>query len=141
MLPGLSFFDRYQEYGPLFIRLIVGTFLVWGTQDNILSPAKMAEFAEFLHARGTPFPTAGAHLSAYAQFLCGILYLLGAFTRHAAVVMIFNFVAAVVIAHLGHTFAQTFPALMMLCASLFFLFHGPGRLAVDEALRRRGWRV
>jgi putative oxidoreductase len=141
MLPGLNFFDRHKEYGPLFIRLIVGTFLVWGTQDNILSSAKMTEFAEFMRARGTPYPVAAAHLSVYAQFVCGILYLLGAFTRHAAVVMIVNFAAAVAIAHLGHTFAQTFPALVMLCASLFFLFHGPGRLAVDEALRRRGWRV
>lgn len=141
MLPGLNFFDRHREYGPLFIRLIVGSFLVWGTQDNVFSYARMTEFAEFLHARGVPFPLAGAFLSAYAQFVCGILYLLGAFTRHAAVVMIINFVAAVLIAHLGDTFANTFPALVMLCASLFFLFHGPGRLAVDETLRRRGWRV
>ena len=141
MLPGLSFFDQHKEYGPLFIRLIVGSFLVWGTQDNVFSGARMAEFAEFLHARGTPFPVAGAYLSAYAQFVCGILYLLGAFTRHAAVVMIINFAAAVLIAHLDDTFARTFPALVMLFASLFFLVHGPGRLAVDEALRRRGWRV
>ena len=141
MLPGLGFFDRHREYGPVFIRLIVGSFLVWGTQDNVLSYARMIEFKEFLHARGVPWPLAAAFLSAYAQFVCGILYLVGAFTRHAAVVMIFNFVAAVLIAHLGDTFAGTFPALVMLCASLFFLFHGPGRLAVDEALRRRGWRV
>ena len=141
MLPGLGFFDRHREYGPVFIRLIVGSFLVWGTQDNVLSYARMTEFAEFLRARGVPLPLAGAFLSAYAQFVCGILYLAGAFTRHAAVVMIFNFVAAVLIAHLGDTFAATFPALVMLFASLFFLFHGPGRLAVDEALRRRGWRV
>ena len=141
MLPGLGFFDRHREYGPLFIRLIVGSFLVWGAQDNVFSYAQMVEFKEFLGARGVPLPLAAAFLSAYAQFVCGLLYLAGAFTRHAAVVMIINFVAAVLIAHLGDTFARTFPALVMLCASLFFLFHGPGRLAVDESLRRRGWRV
>jgi len=141
MLPGLDFFDRHKEYGPLFIRLVVGSFLVWGTQDNVFSHERMTEFAEFLRARGTPLPTAAAFVSAYAQFVCGFLYLAGAFTRYAAVVMIVNFVAAVVIAHLGDTFRGTFPALVMLCSSLFFLFHGPGRLAVDEALRRRGWRV
>ena len=141
MFPGLGFFERHKEYGPLFIRLITGSFLVWGTQDNVFSHARMIEFGEFLHARGVPFALAAAFLSAYAQFVCGFLFLLGAFTRHAAVVMIINFVAAVLIAHRGDTFAGTFPALVMLCASLFFLFHGPGRLAVDETLRRRGWRV
>lgn len=141
MFPGLGFFDRHKEYGPVFVRLIIGSFLVWGTQDNVLSYAQMKEFGEFLHARGVPFPLAAAFLSAYAQFVCGFLYLLGAFTRHAAVVMIVNFVAALVIAHLGDTFRGMFPALAMLFTSIFFLFHGPGRLAVDETLRRRGWRV
>lgn len=133
----LGFFDRYREYGPLFVRLIVGSFLVWGTQDNVFSHARMSEFAEFLRAHGTPFPLAAAFLSAYAQFVCGLLYLLGAFTRHAAIVMIFNFVAAILIAHLGDSFRGMFPALVMLFTSAFFLLHGPGKLSVDDALARR----
>ena len=133
----LAFFDRYREYGPLFVRLIVGSFLVWGAQDNVFSSARMLEFGEFLRAHGTPFPLAAASVSAYAQFVCGLLYLAGAFTRHAAAVMIINFVAAVLIAHLGDTFRGMFPALVMLFASCFFLLHGPGRLSVDDALARR----
>jgi putative oxidoreductase len=133
----LRFFDRYREYGPVFVRLIVGSFLVWGTQDNVFSYARMLEFEEFLRAHGTPFPLAAAHLSAYAQFVCGLLYIAGAFTRHAAVVMIVNFVAAVLIAHVGDTFQGMFPALVMLFASCFLLLHGPGKLSVDDALARR----
>lgn len=133
----LAFLDRYREYGPLFVRLIVGSFLVWGTQDNVLSYARMLEFAEFLRAHGTPFPLAAAFLSAYAQLACGLLYVLGAFTRLAAVVMIVNFVAAVLIAHLGDTFQGMFPALVMLFTSCFLLLHGAGLLSVDDALARR----
>lgn len=133
----LGFFDRYREYGPVFIRLIIGSFLFWGTQDNVFSHARMVEFAEFLRAHNVPFPLAAAFVSAYAQFVCGLLYILGAFTRPAAVVMIINFVAAVLIAHLGDTFRGMFPALVMLCSSCFLLLHGPGRLSVDEALARR----
>lgn len=136
-LLSLAFFDRYGEYGPVFVRLIVGSFLVWGAQDNVLSYARMLEFEEFLRAHNVPLPLFAAFLSAYAQFVCGLLYILGAFTRPAAVVMIINFVAAVVIAHLGDTFRGMFPALVMLFTSCFLLLHGPGRLSVDDALARR----
>ena len=99
MISKLSFFDRYKDYAAIFIRLIIGSFLVWGTQDNVFSYAHMEEFAEFLRERSVPFPLFAAFLSAYAQFICGILFILGAATRYAAVVMIINFIAALVIAH------------------------------------------
>jgi putative oxidoreductase len=136
-----SALEKHKEYGPLFLRLLLGSFLWWGTQDNVFSYAHMLEFKAFLQARGTPFPLAAAFLSAYAQFICGLLYIIGAFTRHAAAVMIINFVAAILIAHVGDSFRGMFPALVMLFGSCFFLLHGPGRLAVDEVLKRRGWRV
>ena len=65
MLPGLGFFDRHREYGPLFIRLIVGFHLIYGTQDNLLSFARMEEFALYLAERGVPAPLFAAFLSAF----------------------------------------------------------------------------
>jgi putative oxidoreductase len=56
----------------------------------------------------------------------------GAFIRPAAMVMIINFIAALVIAHIGTTFQQSFEALMMLFGSLFFLFYGAGRISIDH---------
>lgn len=131
-----SFLDKYQEYGVIFIRLIIGFHLIYGTQDNVFSYARMEEFAGFLSARGVPFPLFAAFLSAYAQFICGILFVIGAATRHAAVAMIINFIAALVIAHLGDEYPSKFPALMMLAAACFFLIHGPGKLSVDRWLGR-----
>src|SRR5687767_3885345 len=95
----MNFFERYREYGLFFIRLIIGFHLVQGTADNLFSWARMIEFRGFLAERGVPFPLFSAHLSVYAQFICGVLFIVGAFVRPAAVVMIINFVAALVIAH------------------------------------------
>src|SRR5919206_3106215 len=97
----LSRLEKYKEDGVIFIRLIVGFHLVYGTQDNVFSYARMEEFASFLSVRGVPFPLASAFLSAYAQFICGILFIVGLATRYAAVVMVVNFIAALVIAHVG----------------------------------------
>lgn len=133
----LSFLEKYKEYGVIFIRVIVGFHLIYGTQDNVFSYARMQEFAAFLSARHVPFPLFAAFLSVYAQFICGILFVAGAATRLAAAVMIVNFVAAIIIAHIGDTYPHMFPALMMLAASCFLFIHGAGRLSVDSALQRR----
>jgi putative oxidoreductase len=132
-----SILEKYKEYGVIFIRLIVGFHLIYGTQDNVFSYARMEEFALFLSARGVPFPLFSAFLSAYAQFICGILFIVGLATRYAAAVMIINFIAALVIAHIGDKYPNMFPALMMLAAACFFLLHGAGKLSVDSMLERR----
>src|SRR3712207_4177674 len=129
MMLNLTILEKYKEYGVIFIRLIVGFHLIYGTQDNVFSYARMEEFAGFLSARNTPFPLFAAFLSAYAQFICGILFVAGLATRFAAAVMIINFVAALIIAHIGDTYPNMFPALMMLASACFFLLHGAGKLS------------
>jgi putative oxidoreductase len=133
----LNRLDKYKEYGPIFIRLIIGFHLVYGTQDNVFSYARMEEFAAFLSARNVPFPLFAAFVSAYAQFICGILFIFGAATRYAALVMIINFIAAIVIAHLGDPYMNKFPALMMLAGACFLFLHGAGELSLDRLLARR----
>lgn len=128
---------RYRAYAAVFIRLAIGARLIEGTQDNVFSSARMQEFTQFLAANGTPYPAVGAVVSVYAQFVCGALFILGLWTRPAAVVMIVNFVAALLIAHRQTPFEVTWPALMMLAAAFFFLLHGPGRPSVDGWLDGR----
>ena len=135
-----EFFDERREYGTLFLRLLIGPFIIWGVLDNMLSHEQMLEFESFLAAKGAPFPAFSARLSVYAQFICGISILLGVFVRLTSVAFIINFIAALIIAHRGDTFRNMFPALMMLASGLFFLFHGAGKPSVDEwlATQREG---
>jgi putative oxidoreductase len=135
-----AFFKQRREYGVLFIRLIIGAFIVWGVQDNVFSSAQMEEFAHFLGAHGVPFPLFSAFLSAYTQFVCGILILAGAFVRLMSIPFIINFIAAIIIAHRGDTFRGMFPALLMIFVGLFFLFHGAGKPSFDDWRERRNSR-
>ncbi len=135
-LPGFRFFKARREYGAFFVRLVVGFVLVYGTQDNVFSHERMLEFRDFLAARGVPLPLFSAHLSAYAQFVCGLLFVVGLAVRPAAAVMVVNFVAALLIAHLDAPLDAARLALCMLFSSLFLLFHGAGKPSVDERL---GW--
>ena len=129
--------ERHRALAPLVIRAFVGVVLVWGTQDNVFSHARMLEFRDFLAASGFPAPLFCAYLSAYAQFVCGLLVLAGAAVRPAALAMAVNFVVALAMVHAGLPFQQNIAPLAMLAGSLFLLLNGAGPLSVDEALRRR----
>ena len=132
--------DRYRDYAPLFIRLFVGWHLIYGVQDNILSWERMLEFRDFLTKFNFPAPLASAVVSVYAQFICGVLYILGLFTRPAAALMMFNFIVALLMVHLGDPYPTAALAFAMLSGSLFLLFNGAGNASVDEWLRGRRTR-
>lgn len=131
------FFDTKKDIGVILLRLIIGWRLIDGTQDNIFSWERMLEFRDFLHQFNVPFPLFSAQLSVYAQFICGIFFIIGFLTRWSAIVMIINFLAAIYIVHLGDTFQQSFDAWMMLFASLFFLFYGSGKYSVDYLIIKK----
>jgi putative oxidoreductase len=132
-----SFFNTRKEYGIIFLRLLIGWRLIDGTQDNIFSWERMLEFRDFLNSVGVAPPLLAAIVSVYAQFVAGICYVFGAFVRMAAIIMIINFMVALIIVHLGTTFQESFQALTMLFGSVFFLFAGAGKLSVDEWLEMR----
>jgi putative oxidoreductase len=119
------------------LRLLIGWRLIDGTQDNIRSCDRMLEFRDFLESLHVPYPLFSAQWSVYAQFLCGIFYIVGLFIRPAALVMIINFLAARYIAHRGQTFHEVFAPLTMLTAAIFFLFYGAGKFSIDNYILKR----
>lgn len=124
--------EQRKEYGMFFVRLIVGFHLVYGAADNVFGWNRMLEFRDFLDARGVPFPVVAAVVSAWAMFICGLLYIAGFLTRYAAIVMIINFLAALVIAHRVGGYPPAALALVMLLCSIALLVHGPGKPSIDE---------
>ncbi len=130
--------EPHREYGPFFIRVIVGYRLVWGTADNVFSYERMLEFSHFLAAHHVPLPLFAAFVSAYTQFICGLLFVVGFYTRLAAAVMIVNFIVALLLVHVGHAFLENYDALVMLFGSAFLFLHGAGKLSVDGVGVREG---
>ena len=129
--------SKFKSYSALPIRLAVGLHLIIGTQDNVFSWERMLEFESFLQAQGMPFPLFSAVLSAYAQFICGILFIVGWKVRWAAIVMTLNFITAIALVHIGDSYQDTFPAIMMLAGSIFLALNGSGSASLDQSLSRK----
>jgi putative oxidoreductase len=132
-----AWLERHGSLGVPLFRLFLGITLVYGTQDNVFSREQMLEFSGFLAENGFPAPMFNAHLSAWAQFVCGLLIAAGAVTRPAAAVMVINFVVALWMVHRNLPFSANIAPLAMLFGSLMLVFHGAGAYSVDAARRRR----
>ena len=125
------------DLAPLLLRLFVSFVLIYGTQDNVFSNARMLEFRDFLAANGFPNPLFCAYLSAYAQFVSGIFLLFGFLTRATAVVVVINFIVALIMVHTKLPFNANIAPLAMLVGGLFFLLYGAPRYSVDAKLFRK----
>ena len=121
----------------LILRLFTGFVLIYGTQDNVFHREHMLEFRDFVAKHGFPAPMISAYLSAYAQFVTGILIALGLFTRPAAAIMVINFAVALVMVHWNLPFGSNISPLAMLVNSLVLMVTGAGSLSIDAGLARR----
>ena len=118
--------------GILLLRIFVGSRLLYGVVDNLTSWDKMLEFSSFLESNGFPIPLASAIVSVAVQFVCGLFVLIGFKIKWASILLILNFVVALLFFHLriGDSVEGMTPAVAMLFGSLTFVFTGAGRFSI-----------
>jgi putative oxidoreductase len=124
-----------RNLGILALRLAFGFQLVKVSFENVIHPAaNMPAFIAYLQSLGFPYPTPGAYVSAYTEFIGGMLWLMGFQTRLASVLLIINFSVALGMAHLNtnDSYQNTMPSLNLIAVGLFLFLNGPGRYSIDE---------
>lgn len=138
MLFSLKSLSRFHDVGVLLLRLAFGFQLVNVSWPYISTVEKHLEFVNYLTTLWFPFPVIGATVSAYTEFIGGILLILGLWTRPTAILLIINFLVALFIAHIAvnDSYQGTYPVVNLLAANFFFLIHGAGKYSVDTKLAR-----
>jgi uncharacterized membrane protein YphA (DoxX/SURF4 family) len=128
---------RFSDLALLLLRWVTGVFLIYQSHDNIISAARMEEFEKFLIQFDFPLPELMAPLCVYAQFLCGIAFVLGCLTRWAGLLTVFIFIIAVWMVHWPQGFVGWWPALILVFLGLLFASQGAGRYSIDHRIERR----
>ena len=128
---------RRADLGLLVLRIVTGGHLMYMTQDNVFSWARMLEFRDFLAQFGFAYPLFCAVLSVIGQFGGGLLLVLGLFTRFAGLVVAFNFVVAIWMVDSKQPYPAAFAALSLVAAGLCLMFTGAGRYSLDHVWRKR----
>ena len=127
---------RFGDVGLLLLRWVTGAFLIYQSHDNVFSAERMLEFEKFLVQHNFVLPHLMAPLSVYAQFICAILFILGALTRWAGLVTTFNFIVAVWMVHWPQDFTGWWPALILVFLGILFATLGAGRYSIDARIAR-----
>ena len=130
-LPGNA---RFADLGLLLLRCATGVFLIYQSHDNVLSTARMDEFVKFLTQFGFPAPELMAPLSVYFQFLAGVGFILGLFTRWLGLITCFNFIVAVYMVHFNDPVPGVWPAAILVFLGFYFGLRGAGRYSLDAML-------
>ena len=133
-LPGNA---RHADLGLLLLRAVTGAFLIYQSHDNVFSAARMDEFVKFLAHFKFVMPELMAPLSVYAQFIAGIGFILGLFTRWLGLITCFNFIVAVWMVHANDPVPGIWPAAILVFLGLYFGLRGSGRYGLDALLEGR----
>lgn len=127
-------FAAYTDHAVFALRVLTGSFLIYGVWDNIVSAERMAEFVQFLDASGFPMSSVMAPLSVYAQFLIGAALVIGFATRWAGLFLAFNFVVGVIMVHWNQSFREWWPAIVLVGLGVLFATLGARRFSVDSRI-------
>lgn len=130
----LAHMARFEDLSLLLLRWVTGAFLVYQSQDNVFSLARMQVFVDFCRANGFVYPEILAPLSVYWQFISGLCFIFGLFVRLNGWITAFNFAVAVAMVHWAQDFPGWWPALILVFLGQYFGTRGGGRYAVDAWL-------
>lgn len=121
----------------LGLRLVIGCFLIWGVWDNVIDPSRMAEFVRFLRSHGFVAPEISARISVWAQFGCGLAFMLGLAARWFGLLCAVNFLVALVMVDAQDGVRSAFPSTMLILFGLHIAASGAGMLSLDKRLGTR----
>lgn len=129
--------DLLRPVAWLALRLYLGWFLIVGVWDNVSSPERMAEFEAFLRGLNCPMPEIAAPVSVWAQLAIGALLMPGLLTRLAGLLLMVNFVVAVLLfIGAGMNERQIYEPAILIFVGALLATHGAGSLSVDRLLLR-----
>ncbi|MFO1483107.1 MAG: DoxX family protein [Verrucomicrobiaceae bacterium] len=129
--------------------LLLSIRLYWGWQFFQTGKGKLMNLdatTEFFSELGLPFAKLNAIMAGSTECFGGLLLLAGLFSRLITVPLMVTMIVAYLTAHLDvvktiwsdpDSFVTAAPFLFLLASAIVFAF-GPGKLSVDELIRR--WR-
>ncbi len=124
-----------RDVGLLLLRVGLGFSLIYAHGYG-----KLLRVIEGNFKFGDPIglgPELSLVLATFAEFFCALLVAVGLMTRLATVPLIILFVVAFGIAHAGDPFPNKEKAFIFLVGYVALLLTGPGRMSLDQKLRRR----
>lgn len=126
--------ERYSDLALLLLRVATGAFLLYQSHDNLLDPARMAEFEKFMAHFGFWRPALLAPLTIALQVAAGLAFILGLFVRPFGLLIAGMFVVAVYKVHMADPANLIWSAASLIFIGLYLGTRGGGAFALDRLI-------
>jgi putative oxidoreductase len=119
-----------QQWAIALVRIVVGAFIAYHGYE-VFDAAKMKGYTEWEIFKGASFMP---YLGKGAEFVAGVLLILGLFTRFAALITVGTFVYIVFFIGKGKFWMEDQHPFLFVLLGVLFLFTGPGSFSLDSKL-------
>jgi putative oxidoreductase len=133
--------NSLQPWGAFLLRFVLGCAMIYHGYDKVIPHggfhggntfSALDRHSHFVVSLGLPYWL--GYVSALAEFLGGILLLLGLLTRFAAFMVACNMLVAIVMVNRHHGYSGSEYSLALLVIAIMLLFYGAGTLALDRKI-------
>lgn len=129
-------FSKTNDLALLILRLFFGAFMIYGHGWPKLMRLFGGEEIKFMDFLGLG-PTISLGLAVFAEVVCALLVMAGAYTRLASIPLIFTMGMAAFVANAGEPFSNLEKALLFMVGFIVTAIAGAGWYSVDARLRNK----
>ena len=124
--------NSLQPIGALLMRLILGVSMTVYGYEKVHPVSALHHYAHYVTTLGLPYWL--GYVSAYTEFIGGILLVLGLFTRLVAFLVAINMLVAFITVGIHQGFGIYNYILALAVLAIMLLFYGAGAMALDRKI-------
>lgn len=124
--------NRLQPCGALLLRLVLGATMIHYGYLKVIPHGALNHFARYVATLG--IPSWLGYISAFTEFVGGMLLTVGLFTRLAAFLVAVNLLVALFAVGIRQAFPTYSNIAALIAIAVMLLFYGAGTLALDRRI-------
>jgi len=124
--------NRLQPLGALLMRLVLALSMSVHGYEKVVPRGALHHFAHYVATLGLPYWL--GYVSAFTEFVGGILLLMGLFTRLTAALIAVNMLVAFFTVGLHEGFGIYSYILALAVLAIMLVFYGAGAMALDRKI-------
>jgi putative oxidoreductase len=124
--------NSLQPLGALLLRLVLGLSMIVHGYEKVVPHGALNHYAHYIVSLGLPYWL--GYVSAFTEFVGGILVVLGLLTRFAAALIAINMLFALFFVGIHQGFGIYNYIMELAAISIMLVFYGAGTMALDRKI-------
>jgi putative oxidoreductase len=127
-----KFLNNLQPWGAFLLRLALGLSMIVHGYEKVSTHTELHHYVHYIVTLGLPYWL--GYVSAFTEFVGGVLIVLGLFTRLASALIAINMLVALFMVGIHQGFGIYNYIAELAAIAIMLLFYGAGALSLDRKI-------